>query len=340
MGIESYDYTVYYVYNESCEVIGFKYKYLDYANYPNWVTENYSYVKNLQGDIVGIINDATGEQVVSYTYDAWGNITSTTGTLASTIGQYNSMRYRGYYYDTETGMYYLQSRYYNPEMRRFINADDPELLQFLSSNSVMGGNIFAYCINEPVNNIDNNGKWIATAIKILIGALLGAATYFITLFIDIYVLKDTKAKFNGWQLLLSIGAGALGGLLSGVNISKFVSALITFFIEFGTTMLSNNFKYEYLVEAVICGTMAAVIDLLLSGSNSLNNKTLKKYSKKFVSSLKKNNWKILKNGISSFYKKTVKYFKEYISNSVLCSIFGITNQSITKRTLRQIKYGK
>ena len=194
MGIESYDYTVYYVYNESCEVIGFKYKYLDYANYPNWVTENYSYVKNLQGDIVGIINDATGEQVVSYTYDAWGNITSTTGTLASTIGQYNSMRYRGYYYDTETGMYYLQSRYYNPEMRRFINADDPELLQFLSSSSVMGGNIFAYCINEPVNNIDNNGKWIATAIKILIGALLGAATYFITLFIDIYVLKDTKAK--------------------------------------------------------------------------------------------------------------------------------------------------
>lgn len=159
MGIESYDYTVYYVYNESCEVIGFKYKYLDYANYPNWVTENYSYVKNLQGDIVGIINDATGEQVVSYTYDAWGNITSTTGTLASTIGQYNSMRYRGYYYDTDTGMYYLQSRYYNPEMRRFINADEPELLQLLSLNSTLGGNIFTYCDNLPIINYDFNGFW-------------------------------------------------------------------------------------------------------------------------------------------------------------------------------------
>ena len=155
MGIESYDYTVYYVYNESCEVIGFKYKYLDYANYPNWVTENYSYVKNLQGDIVGIVNDATGEQVVAYSYDSWGNITSITGSAASTIGQYNSMRYRGYYYDTDTGMYYLQSRYYNPVLRRFINADE----YVNTGTGVRGCNMFAYCENNTVNGYDPEGTW-------------------------------------------------------------------------------------------------------------------------------------------------------------------------------------
>ena len=340
MGIESYDYTVYYVYNESCEVIGFKYNYLDYANYPNKVTENYSYVKNMQGDIVGIVNDATGEQVVAYSYDAWGNITSITGIAANTIGQYNSMRYRGYYYDTETGMYYLQSRYYNPEMRRFINADELMIIKDMSHTDLFGANAFAYCINEPVNNIDNNGKWIATVIKVLIGALLGAVTYFVTLFIDIYVLKDTKAKFNGFQLFVSICAGALGGFLSGVNIGKFIGMLITFFVEFGSTMLSNNFKYEFLVEAILCGAIAAVIDLLLSGSGTLNNNTLKKYSKQLLSHLKKGKWKIVKKGIASFLKKTVKYFKEYISNSIVCSIVGISTQNITKRSLRQIKYGK
>jgi len=74
----------------------------------------YYYIRNLQGDITGII-DSTGEQVVSYTYDTWGKLISMTGPLASTVGEKNPYRYRGYRYDRETGLYYLQSRYYNPE---------------------------------------------------------------------------------------------------------------------------------------------------------------------------------------------------------------------------------
>lgn len=109
----------------------------------------------MQGNVVGIVNDATGEQVAAYSYDAWGNITSITGIAASTIGQYNSMRYRGYYYDTETGMYYLQSRYYNPEMRRFINADD---VQYITScNDPLSKNIYIYCTNSSPNLIDETG---------------------------------------------------------------------------------------------------------------------------------------------------------------------------------------
>jgi len=81
-----------------------------------------------------------------YTYDAWGNILSMTGSLASTIGNINPIRYRSYYYDTETGFYYLESRYYDPAIRRFINADG-----YLNANGdILGFNMYAYCGNTPV----------------------------------------------------------------------------------------------------------------------------------------------------------------------------------------------
>jgi len=106
----------------------------------------YAYIHNLQGDIVGII-DSTGAEVVQYTYDAWGKVLSTAGTLASTLGTVQPFRYRGYVYDVETGLYYLRSRYYNPEWGRFINAD-----------SVLEGNGFSYCVNKPVSAIDTDGN--------------------------------------------------------------------------------------------------------------------------------------------------------------------------------------
>ena len=113
---------------------------------------DYYYVTNIQGDVVSILN-ASGTEVVSYAYDAWGNLISTTGDMADTLGFYNPLRYRGYVYDAETELYYLQSRYYNPEMGRFINADD-----FVSTgHGILGNNMFAYCMNNPVMRIDPTG---------------------------------------------------------------------------------------------------------------------------------------------------------------------------------------
>ena len=86
----------------------------------------YYYLRNLQEDIIGIV-DGTGSLVVEYAYDAWGKLLSITGSLADTVGVLNPLRYRGYYYDTETGLYYLQSRYYDPETGRFLNADETVL---------------------------------------------------------------------------------------------------------------------------------------------------------------------------------------------------------------------
>jgi len=114
----------------------------------------YYYIRNAQGDIIGLF-DSAGTQVVSYTYDSWGKLISTTGTLASTVGVKNPYLYRGYRADSETGLYYLQSRYYSPEWGRFINADNlgGKVGELLSHN------VFAYCMNNPVNRSDPSGHW-------------------------------------------------------------------------------------------------------------------------------------------------------------------------------------
>ena len=134
----------------------------------------YYYRTNIQGDIEGIYN-ANGTLVVSYSYDAWGNILSTTGTLADTVGEINPFRYRGYYYDTETGWYYLQSRYYDPTVGRFLNAD--ALGYVVLDNSILGINLFSYCKNSCVNISDPIGRGPFLAFGVQFAITVGNFTY-------------------------------------------------------------------------------------------------------------------------------------------------------------------
>ena len=113
----------------------------------------YYYFYNLQGDVVAIY-DSQGSTQVKYTYDTWGKLISVTGTMASTLGAKNPFRYRGYVYDTETGYYYLTTRYYDPETGRFLNADG-----YISTGEPLTGyNMFAYCYNNPVMYEDSGGS--------------------------------------------------------------------------------------------------------------------------------------------------------------------------------------
>ena len=112
----------------------------------------YFYVLNLQGDVVKLVN-ADGTVVASYEYDAWGNLLSKSGAMANK----NPLRYRGYYYDAETGYYYLQSRYYDPANRRFINADS----YASTGQGFIGTNMFAYCNNCPIIFSDPQGQSIS-----------------------------------------------------------------------------------------------------------------------------------------------------------------------------------
>ena len=118
----------------------------------NYNGNYYYYLRNAQSDIVKLI-DKTGATVVEYTYDSWGKLLSTSGSLASTLGKNNPFRYRGYIYDEETGFYYLQSRYYNPEVGRFISSD----VLLSTGQGVLGHNAYAYCGNNPASRIDTEG---------------------------------------------------------------------------------------------------------------------------------------------------------------------------------------
>ena len=144
--------------------------------------KTYYYEKNLQGDIVGIMNEA-GYKVVSYTYDAWGNPYSPVYVYHSGVSaadranvELNPFRYRGYYYDSETGYYYLQTRYYSPDLGRFLNADG-----YVNANGdILGYNMFAYCSNNPVMGYDPEGtfnvdKFFNGGMLLAIGVLTVAA---------------------------------------------------------------------------------------------------------------------------------------------------------------------
>ena len=118
-----------------------------------WNGTTYYYALNGQGDVTGIF-DGNGNLVVLYNWDnAWGYNPAPEGTMAATLGTLNPLRYRGYVYDTETGLYYVSSRYYDPEIGRWINADN----QLSTGSDLTGINLFAYCGNNPVNRIDPDG---------------------------------------------------------------------------------------------------------------------------------------------------------------------------------------
>ena len=115
--------------------------------------KEYYYVTNLQGDIIAILN-SNGVCVAEYSYDAFGNCTIVKDT--NTIAYTNPLRYRGYYYDSDTDMYYLQSRYYDAKIGRFINADEPRIITE-NFKQILQENLFCYCLNNPVCNIDSLG---------------------------------------------------------------------------------------------------------------------------------------------------------------------------------------
>lgn len=155
-------------------------------------SESYFYLKNLQGDVTGIV-DKTGQTVVSYAYDAWGKLLSQTGDQA--VAKMNPITYRGYNFDTETGLYYLQSRYYNPEWGRFLNADNT----FGKISEIHGFNLFSYCKNNPIAHADSNGNF-ATEILAGLGFValffLMMGMVFIFSILSVYMTTEFQTSFK------------------------------------------------------------------------------------------------------------------------------------------------
>lgn len=178
-----------FIYDNDDSVIGFGYN------------ENaYYFEKNAQGDVVRIFN-ANGDYVSEYFYDAWGNIASISGN--EEIANANPFRYRGYYYDNESGFYYLQSRYYDSVTGRFLNADEQ-----INDNGIIGTNLFTYCNNNPINMVDYEGKY---------GTLIIMGMYYLAFAIVTICLTSiitSSAFINGWYQMCSVISG---GILRGIK---------------------------------------------------------------------------------------------------------------------------
>ena len=163
--------------------------------------------------------DSTGAVVVKYVYDAWGKVTVKDGNdrvITSGIGVLNPFRYRGYYYDTETELYYLQTRYYDPEIGRFISQDS---IEYADPETINGLNLYAYCGNNPVMSIDPSGEFAIslTLLGFIIGAIIGATVGGVVAGTVAYKNGARGWDLFGWTMLGIIGGGLIGGALGAAT---------------------------------------------------------------------------------------------------------------------------
>ena len=202
-------------------------------------SEPFYFIKNLQGDIISITNK-NGTSVAGYSYDAWGVCTIVSDLSNCNIAEVNPFRYRGYYYDSETKLYYLQSRYYDPAVGRFINAD--YMFFWDIDKSSFATNQFHYCHNDPINNIDHNGRIIEKIIaRAVVGALYGALMQYITDVLENLsncIIKCERITSNIWypcsgiaQYLLSMGDSALDATLYLGRVADIIKTVLATFIE-------------------------------------------------------------------------------------------------------------
>ncbi|MCI8620188.1 MAG: RHS repeat-associated core domain-containing protein [Oscillospiraceae bacterium] len=251
---------------------------------------SYYYAKNLQGDVVAVYrsdyNSTTQTYyptlVASYEYDEWGKVTTVKGSSGAIlsleaypnhIAHVNPIRYRGYYYDNETGFYYLQSRYYDPIISRFINADS----YGSTGQAFLGTNMFAYCGNNPINNIDVTGtdyELVGAGVQLEIsggaGGVSGAVGFEVIIYwgtkqaeqagepvVAVYNYRGISADalelfpeigqvtdllVNNAELLKLDGATAVEGILSTLSLSGSASA--SGLLVYGSKEFKNAADYE------------------------------------------------------------------------------------------------
>ena len=222
----------------------------------------YYYVTNAQGDVAAILN-SSGQEVVSYTYDAWGNMVKKSGSLKDSLGTYNPLRYRGYVYDRETGLYYLQSRYYNPNICRFISADS---ISYLGADGTpVSYNLFAYCSNNPVMGYDPTGEFVISAfVAAIIAATVGGAIAGTLISTVSYVVNcgNNGQKITGQGLVNSAlfgfftgGIGAAAGVIGGKAI--LIGSVLVGVVSGGTVAYTTEGSIaQRVITGIIAGTVA------------------------------------------------------------------------------------
>ena len=183
------------------------------------------YIRDGLGNIIKLV-DEQGNDVVKYSYDSWGKVTINTISSLHPSARFNPFMYKGYIYDVETGLYYCNSRYYNPKWGRFIS---PDSIEYLDPESINGLNLYAYCGNDPVNNADPTGHAFISALLISIG--IGIAVGLAGQLTSDLVTSAINGEwtFSSWEMYLGAGlGGALAGALFAVGAGGFVTGAFAY----------------------------------------------------------------------------------------------------------------
>ena len=237
------------------------------------VERTYLYITNLQGDVLSIIDASSGATAVTYTYDAWGRLVGKDGTSSdyASIYEYNPLTYRGYIYDSETGFYYLKSRYYDPTVGRFLNADDVQQLATpINVGSIL---LYAYCYNNPVIGYDNNGNSPIQAVFAAIGAIAGW-------FLGDYVARclgyyPDKGSFWSKVTYWTIRTGVvIGGAVIGWFAASALTVIIKGFIFSSPNLIASTPMWVYKFLGIATGSGSVVLGkypLYVSLANKLGS---------------------------------------------------------------------
>ena len=292
----------------------------------------YLFDKNLQGDIVGIYNKY-GTKICSYTYDAWGEFVVETTASSSFVErriaeEYNPFRYRGYYYDVETRYYYLQTRYYNPAWGRFINPDSSSVL-LASPSSLTDKNLYAYCDNNPIIRMDDEGEFWHILAGAAVGSLIGGVTKVIT--------NVTTGKNWSDGVATAMAFGALSGALVSSGLPAPVIIIGSAFLAGSESMVTqsmekgfDNIDYgEVAFDAVIGGVSA-----IGAGIGSGNSKHMMRQGVNATKRLFRSGVEGAGKAAKYYFSQTSKMFYKPLLRSIL--------PDITKNVLlnTSVEYGR
>ena len=307
----------------------------------------YLYLKNAQGDITGIV-DENGAVLLTYSYTAWGEVTFSATSmesmaLAATLSNVNPFTYRGYCYDFDIKMYYLQSRYYDPQICRFINADSTDYLG--ATGTLISYNLFAYCENDGVNMVDPKGTAAISAILgFVMGAVFGAIGFFLDIIIEnINLLKNAtklkeeiKSKLSEKKekvkLFLDVLLGGVDGAFSTTNkfkILKKIYSLINNIYSFASSGFDVLSLVIELIISYICSKMLITEQVMKKFNYKKvknNAKSLAKNFKNLSSKKIEQLVKVLKNQIMYYIKNNKKLYKKFITNYSLTKVSSWTSK--------------
>ncbi|MBU5489448.1 RHS repeat domain-containing protein [Butyricicoccus intestinisimiae] len=279
--------------------------------------DTYYYILNQQGDVIRIV-DTSGKTVAEYTYNGWGEILNVSNAKGSEIGTLNPIRYRGYYYDSELNMYYLQSRYYDPVMKKMVYADDESVSE---KATLRDHNLFSYCDNNPVNRADKVGEFWNIVAGAVVGATLSTAACIFESMID-------GEKIEAKSVICAAATGAATGAIDAA--CPALSALAAGAADAISNAVSYSDKgfsrkeVTYIVASAIHTTVTAALDPgnTSGGVRSVVKKIIKKSdkisktSKKTVKETIKQVCRIAKKHPSKSVKIAAKAFAKEVKKNL------------------------